>query len=91
MGVCDCVLVSLTNCIPVFKHSQVYIKFDETYLLGINSSVFFFFSLIGFKSFIFVCSNMYKGSALFSLLCFFSFFHFTGVSLALYFFLLIVV
>lgn len=36
-----------------FKHSQFYIKFDETYLLALTLACFFF-SLVGFKSFILV-------------------------------------
>lgn len=85
MCVCVCVIVCLvlfpSKLHTLIKHSQFYIKFDETYLLGINSSVFFLFLLVLNR--LFFCSNMYKGSV-FSFLCSACFLPlFAGVSLSL--------
>lgn len=66
-----------------FKHSQFYIKFDETYLLALTLACFF--SLVGFKSFILVVICIRVLLFCFSFLCSsFFFFHFCRcVSLAL--------
>lgn len=64
-----CLVLIPSKLHTIFKHSQFYIKFDKTYLLGIISSVFFFFLLLVFNR-LFFCSNMYKGSVFFSLLLF---------------------
>lgn len=83
-----CLVLFPSKLHTLIKHSQFYIKFDETYVLGINSSVFFFLLLVLNR--LFFCSNMYKGSVfLFSAHCFLPLF--AGVSLSLFLVVVIVV
>lgn len=84
-----CLVLFPSKLHTIFKHSQFYIKFDETYLLGINSSVFFFSFLLVLNR-LFFCSNMYKGSVFFSL-CYFLPLFYRCVSLSLSFFLIVVI
>lgn len=64
------------------KHSQFYIKFDETYLLALNLACFFF--LVGFKSFILVVICIRVQLFCFSFLCSSILPLFAGVYLALF-------